>query len=184
MSWLGRVALPCWACNHPAPGPVCRRPHMEIRFKLERETKGALRYQAVDDKGQVTGWGQDRHPLRTQEHLRARRRAQPERPIFPVTPDLPSQTWSRDIIPTSGQAASRSGQLIGLSPSRRMLPSPPRQDLPSGLPASKVFDWKLRSQTLFQIVHRDRGRTISSVPMIEQSRGPPCSRPQHRPRRR
>jgi hypothetical protein len=24
---------------------------MEIRFKLERETKGALRYQEVDDKG-------------------------------------------------------------------------------------------------------------------------------------
>jgi hypothetical protein len=26
---------------------------MEIRFKLEKETKGALRYQEVDDKGEV-----------------------------------------------------------------------------------------------------------------------------------
>ena len=26
---------------------------MEIRFKLEKETKGALRYQEVDEKGEV-----------------------------------------------------------------------------------------------------------------------------------
>ena len=25
---------------------------MEVRFKLEKETKGALRYQEVDDKGE------------------------------------------------------------------------------------------------------------------------------------
>jgi hypothetical protein len=26
---------------------------MQLRFKLEKETKGALRYQEVDDKGEV-----------------------------------------------------------------------------------------------------------------------------------
>jgi hypothetical protein len=26
---------------------------IEVRFKLEKETKGALRYQEVDDKGEV-----------------------------------------------------------------------------------------------------------------------------------
>ena len=26
---------------------------MEVRFKLEKETKGALRYQEVDEKGEV-----------------------------------------------------------------------------------------------------------------------------------
>jgi hypothetical protein len=26
---------------------------MQVRFKLEKETKGALRYQEVDDKGEV-----------------------------------------------------------------------------------------------------------------------------------
>jgi hypothetical protein len=26
---------------------------MEVRFKLEEETKGALRYQEIDDKGEV-----------------------------------------------------------------------------------------------------------------------------------
>ena len=26
---------------------------MEVRFKLEKETKGALRYQEVDDKGDI-----------------------------------------------------------------------------------------------------------------------------------
>jgi hypothetical protein len=26
---------------------------MEIRFKLEKETKGALRYQEVDEKGEI-----------------------------------------------------------------------------------------------------------------------------------
>ena len=28
---------------------------LEIRFKLEKETKGALRFQEVDDKGDVAG---------------------------------------------------------------------------------------------------------------------------------
>jgi hypothetical protein len=38
---------------------------MQVRFKLEKETKGALRYQEVDDKGEPNraGWGQDRHAL-------------------------------------------------------------------------------------------------------------------------
>jgi hypothetical protein len=27
---------------------------MEVRFKLEEETKGALRYQEIDEKGEVT----------------------------------------------------------------------------------------------------------------------------------
>jgi hypothetical protein len=26
---------------------------MQVRFKLEKETKGALRYQEIDDKGEV-----------------------------------------------------------------------------------------------------------------------------------
>jgi hypothetical protein len=30
-----------------------RMPAMEIRFKLEKETKGALRYQEVDEKGEI-----------------------------------------------------------------------------------------------------------------------------------
>jgi hypothetical protein len=28
-------------------------PVIEVRFKLEKETKGALRYQEVDEKGEV-----------------------------------------------------------------------------------------------------------------------------------
>jgi hypothetical protein len=31
----------------------CAKPAMEIRFKLEEETKGALRYHEIDEKGQV-----------------------------------------------------------------------------------------------------------------------------------
>jgi hypothetical protein len=38
---------------------------IEVRFKLEKETKGALRYQEVDDKGQVIeqSSGQDRDAI-------------------------------------------------------------------------------------------------------------------------
>jgi hypothetical protein len=32
-------------------------PIIEVRFKLEKETKGALRYQEVDEKGEVIGPG-------------------------------------------------------------------------------------------------------------------------------
>ena len=38
-------------------GRLCRAdwhmPAIEVRFKLEKETKGALRYQEVDEKGEV-----------------------------------------------------------------------------------------------------------------------------------
>jgi hypothetical protein len=48
-------------------------PVIEVRFKLEKETKGALRYQEVDEKGEVIeqAWGQDRHALRPQKRVRA-----------------------------------------------------------------------------------------------------------------
>ena len=44
----------------------------QIMFVLERETKGALRYQEVDDTGKPVGVGQDRHALHPQDCIRAR----------------------------------------------------------------------------------------------------------------
>ena len=48
-------------------------PVIEVRFKLEKETKGALRYQEVDEKGEVIeqGWAKIGHALRPQKRVRA-----------------------------------------------------------------------------------------------------------------
>ena len=45
---------------------------MEVRFKLEKETKGALRYQEVDEKGEAIeqAWAKIGT---TQKRIRARR---------------------------------------------------------------------------------------------------------------
>jgi hypothetical protein len=48
-------------------------PIIEARFKLEKETKGALRYQEVDEKGEVIeqAWAKDWHALLAEKRVRA-----------------------------------------------------------------------------------------------------------------
>jgi hypothetical protein len=49
---------------------------MQVRFKLEKETKGALRYQEIDKNGEAieAPGGQDRSALHSQKRLPARER--------------------------------------------------------------------------------------------------------------
>ena len=46
---------------------------MEVRFKLEKETKGALRYQEVDEKGEAIEQAWAKIALHAQKRVRARR---------------------------------------------------------------------------------------------------------------